>query len=137
MPNTVVVVDSGPLVALFDRGDASHERAVAFVNECESELVTQLAVVTEVMYLLRYRHNAQLDFLRWVSGGGVLIKDTTTEDLFRARQLIEKYADRPMDFADALLVALCERLDVPEIATIDSDFEIYRFKGRRRFVNLF
>jgi len=41
-----------------------------------------------------------------------------------------------MDFADGVLVAICERLDIPHIATFDSDFSIYRFKGRRHFINV-
>ena len=50
---------------------------------------------------------------------------------------MDTYADGPMDFVDALLVAVCERLDIRTIATVDKDFTIYRFKGRGSFVNAF
>ena len=44
-----------------------------------------------------------------------------------------KYADVPMDFADATLVALAEERDDTRILTLDSDFHVYRLHGRRRF----
>ncbi len=48
-----------------------------------------------------------------------------------------KYADVPMDFADATIVAACERLQIREIITLDSDFLIYRLRDRQHFHNLF
>ena len=51
----------------------------------------------------------------------------------RAAVLMEKYADRPMDLADATLVALAEEREETRIFTLDADFEVYRLKGRRRF----
>ena len=45
-----------------------------------------------------------------------------------------RYADRPMDFADATLVHVAERLKVSAILTIDhDDFETYRIASRKRF----
>ena len=63
--------------------------------------------------------------------------ETENTDFDRVIELIEKYADLPMDFTDGLLVAICERLEVKHVATVDDDFTIYRYKGRGRFVNLF
>ena len=138
MPNTVVVaVDTGPLVALFDNTDQHHARALQFVATCDTPMFTTLASVTEAMHLLRFDQIAQRGLMQWILSRGITIKHPSTEDLARAEQLLQKSSDLPMDFADALLVALCERLNIREIATADSDFEIYRFKGRGRFVNLF
>ncbi len=50
--------------------------------------------------------------------------------------LIEKYSDRPMDFADASIVILAEELNINNIISIDSDFEIYRYRSKKRFNNL-
>jgi predicted nucleic acid-binding protein len=50
----------------------------------------------------------------------------------RASVLMDKYADQPMDFADATLVVLAERLRVTSIFTIDRDFRVYR-AGRKAF----
>ncbi len=131
-----VVVDTGPLVALFDKSDKHHSQALTFVQVVRGELVSNLAVVTEVMYLLSLA-GSQRDFLRWVDAGAVTLIDVEHQDFPRAIELMDKYADLPMDFADALTVAICERLDIKIIATLDDDFNIYRFKGRGRFVNVF
>jgi predicted nucleic acid-binding protein len=50
---------------------------------------------------------------------------------------MEKYADLPMDFTDAVVVALCERLGINHIISVDRDFTIYRYKGRAKFINEF
>ncbi len=132
----VVVVDSGPFVALFDRDDQYHRAALRFVKKTPSRLVSTVAIVTEVMYVLDFDLRAQLAFLKWLSAGEILLVEPTIEDFERGAVLMQKYADRPMDFGDAMLVAVCERLNVRRIATVDSDFEFYRFKNRARFENL-
>jgi predicted nucleic acid-binding protein len=61
----------------------------------------------------------------------------THQDLARIREIIAKYADLPADFADASLVALAERRGLFAVASVDSDFTVYRGATRRRFRNLF
>ena len=131
------VVDSGPLVALFDRDDAHHANALGFLRTFEGELISDLPVVTEVMYLLDFSVQAQVSFLQWLVAGGVTLIDVTAEDLVRTAELLQKYSGLPADFADATLVALAERLGMHEIATVDRDFGIYRLKGKRALRNVF
>lgn len=131
------VVDSGPLVALFDRDDAHHTKALDFLRTFKGELISDLPVVTEVMYLLDFSVQAQVSFLQWLVAGGVTLIDVTAEDLVRTTELLQKYSGLPADFADATLVALAERLGMHEIATVDRDFGIYRLKGKRAFRNVF
>ena len=50
---------------------------------------------------------------------------------------MEKYRDLPADFADASLVALCERLRITTVASVDADFTIYRMQNHQGFRNLF
>jgi predicted nucleic acid-binding protein len=132
-----IVVDTGPLVALFDGGDRYHGDAVRFVQETRAELLSNVAVVTEVMYLLAFDRRAQKDFLRWVADGAMTLVQSDHTDIERVLDLMNKYADLPMDFTDGLLVAMCERLGVKHVATVDDDFTIYRFQGRGRFFNVF
>nr|VFJ86493.1 MAG: hypothetical protein BECKLFY1418B_GA0070995_100357 [Candidatus Kentron sp. LFY]VFK13744.1 MAG: hypothetical protein BECKLFY1418C_GA0070996_100431 [Candidatus Kentron sp. LFY] len=134
MPN--IVVDSGPLIALFDGSDRFHERAVAFVRDLRGHLVTNLPVMTEVVYMLDFSHQAQRDFLYWAEQA-LTIDRETPGDLPRIRALLNKYRDLPADFADASLVALCERMRVMDVASVDSDFSIYRARERHYFRNLF
>jgi uncharacterized protein len=128
------VVDSGPLVALFDRRDAEHDRVVNFLKNHKSRLHATLAVVTEVVYLLDFSYDAQHDFLGWFFGGAVHCVDLTDADAKRVISLHAKYSDRPMDFADATLIAIAERLDIREALTLDSDFHFYRFRNRQHFI---
>lgn len=134
MPN--IVVDSGPLIALFDGSDQFHDRAVSFLRGVIGSLVTNLPVMTEVVYMLDFSGQAQRDFLFWAEQA-LIIDTQTLADLPRIRALLDKYGDLPADFADASLVALCERLRITTVASVDSDFTIYRTQDRRAFRNLF
>ena len=61
------------------------------------------------------------------------IIELAEETVDRSRSLMEKYSDTPMSLADASLVAVAERLGLKRIFTLDSDFDVYRFRGRQRF----
>lgn len=128
-----ILIDSGPLIALFDRSDKYHQASTEFIKKNRSELITTLASITEVLHLLDFSRNAQVDFLSWVDAGAVTVEPITTEDFQRIRDLIVKYSDLPMDFADACLVFLGEKMNISKIATIDRDFDVYKLKGKRSF----
>lgn len=131
-----ILVDSGPLIALFNGNDQYHAASVAFVKANRSELVTTIASITETLHLLSFNRNAQIDFLEWVYAGAVTIESIETADLQRIIELTKKYADLPMDFADACLVLLGEKFNIDTIATIDRDFDVYRIEGKRPFTTL-
>lgn len=128
-----VLIDSGPLIALFDASDKYHHEAVDFIKTNKYPLITTLASITETLHLLDFNRNAQIDFLEWISRGGVEIHRIENVDFHRIKELTEKYRDLPMDFADSCLVYLAEQLDINTIATIDRDFTIYRIKGKEKF----
>jgi predicted nucleic acid-binding protein len=131
-----IVVDAGPLIALFDRDDSHHRRAIEFIRNQRSRLVTNLPVLTEAAFMLRFSREARRDFLWWAHGS-LDIDQSTSIDLPRIISLLDKYHDVPADFADVSLVALAERLNVSRIASVDRDFAIYRLSGKRRFENVF
>ncbi len=126
-------MDSSLLIALFDSDDSYHHASVEFIKANQCELITTIASITETLHLLDFNRQAQIDFLSWVNAGAVSIEAITTSDLLRIKELTIKYADLPMDFADACLVFLGEKLKINEIATIDRDFDIYRLKGKKTF----
>ena len=128
-----ILIDSGPLIALFDASVKYHASAINFIKNNKSILITTIASVTETLHLLDFNRNAQIDFLEWVNKGAVEIQNIENSDFSRIRELISKYRDLPMDFADACLVFLAEKLNINMIATIERDFTIYRIKGRRKF----
>jgi predicted nucleic acid-binding protein len=129
-----IAVDAGPLIALFDGSDQYHAAAVAFVADLENHLTTNLVVVGEVVAMLPPRFQRQ--FLAW-SIEALQIDQETAGDLPRIVAIMKKYADLPADFGDASLVAMCERLGISSVATLDQDFDVYRTADRRRLRNVF
>ena len=130
------LVDTGPLVAVFDKDDKHHAAAVHWLKLAKKPLVANIAVLTEATHMLSFSVHAQLDFLNWAQGFLEIDRDTTT-DLGRITSIMRKYRDRPADFADASLVALAERLKTDRIASTDSDFDIYRTANGRPLRNVF
>ncbi len=131
-----ILIDSGPLIALFDRNDKYHSASVEFIKNNNNELATTLASVTETLHMLDFNRNAQIDFLGWINVGAVTLEPITSDDLQRIKELTIKYSDLPMDFADGCLVFLGEKLNINSIATIDRDFDVYRLKGKKPFTTL-
>jgi predicted nucleic acid-binding protein len=129
-----IAIDAGPLVALFKGADSLHADAVAFIQRVDRPLVTNLVVLSEVVALLA--PSFQTAFLGWTVGA-LVIDDATIADMPRIVEIMEKYADLPADFADASLVALCERRGIGDVATVDKDFDIYRTVDRKRLRNVF
>lgn len=132
-----ILVDAGPLIALFDKDDRHHAAMRALFRDAAGRLITTWPVVTETSHMLDFDARAQLDFFRWVAAGGVVVHEIPQEALGRIIELVEKYGDRPMDLADATLVVAAEALGIHEIVSIDRDFEIYRIASRVPFVNLY
>jgi uncharacterized protein len=128
------LVDSGPLIALFDRDDKHHKRVRIFLSRNRLGLVTTWPVLGETSALLP--RAAALDFFEFVCRGGLAVRDLSSADLDVILSISRKYADVPMDFADASLVALALRDGFDAILSLDSDFEIYRLAGKKRFRNL-
>jgi len=132
-----ILIDAGPLVALFHSGDNHHDKVRAFFYKKQYRLISTLAVFTEVSYFLSVNVNAQQDFYNWVMQHGVIICDINQHDMPRIAELTKKYSDLPMDFADATLVVAAEKTGIREIISLDKDFDIYRLPGREKIRNMF
>jgi uncharacterized protein len=132
-----IVVDAGPMIALFDRSDAYHAHAREFLERSgDARLITNSLVIGEVAAMLSDVRPNLYRFLDWI-GAVVQIDDALLDDLPRLAAIMKKYGDLPADLADASLVALCERRGVTTVASIDSDFDVYRLPKGRRFENVF
>jgi len=127
-----VLVDTGPFVAVFDPSDRDHAACTAELGRLSRcRLVTTLAVLTEASHLLAFSPDAQRSVIDFAGAGAVEVPEFGAADLVRASALMTKYEDLPMDFADATLVVLAERLETPWVFTLDrQDFSVYRL-GRR------
>jgi len=121
-----MIVDAGPLLALFNPADRHHQACVSFLRGNEVSLVTTWPVLTEVMHLLRYSVDAQLRLLSWIDRGGLAIVELEQGCVGAIAALMDKYRDRPMDLADASVVQLSTQSGCREVLSIDSDFDVYR-----------
>jgi uncharacterized protein len=128
-----IIIDTGPIVALFDPHDTVHRQISNCIKGLTAQLVTTMPVVTEVMHLIRSSIRTQINFLEWIERGGLRIDQNLNLQVARMKTLIRKYSDMPMDFADASIVLLAEDTGIRQILTIDSDFAVYRIKGKNYF----
>ncbi len=128
-----VLVDAGVLIALLDRGDSHHLDCVDALKRIREPLATVWPAVTEAMHLLADVPRAPDALCDMLSDGAVQILHLDTTDVPRLEELMRKYRDRPMDFADAALVRVAEREELNTILTFDADFAIYRLPRRARF----
>lgn len=122
-----VVADAGFLVALLSRRDSNHGWAAALASRCPPPWATCEAALSETA--LGKRGGASFSAL--LRRGAVVSAFRFAEDAEAVLQLLEKYADVPMSFADACLVRMTETLNDPLILTTDTDFRIYRRHGRQ------
>ena len=127
------LIDSGALIALADASDRWHPACAEALKHLDLPLATTAAALTE------FFHHQASDFHRlqaaWniARSSWIKVLPIGEGDLAELERLMLKYADRPMDFADATLVRLAEREGLTTILTVDRDFEVYRIGGRKAF----
>ena len=131
----MTLTDAGPLIALIDADEADHQLCVDTLRQLTGPLVTTWPAFTEAMYLLSRAGGAAGRRALWtlVFSDRLQISELSRTALERSAALMDKYADRPMDLADATLVALAEARGERRIFTLDADFAIFRIHGRTRF----
>lgn len=129
----MILVDTGPIVALFDPADADHQRCVNVLRTVEQSMATTVPVLTEAFHLLQPASVGAQRLMDFLADDGLRVLFLDDEGLARALQLMARYADAPMDLADASLVVLAERLELQEIFTLDhSHFYAYRIQRGHR-----
>jgi len=130
---TPVLLDTGCIVALLDRSERHHKQCVAAIADLEAPLITCEAVIAEACYLLRNLKDAPAAVLANVERGIFLIPYHLLGRAAAVQKLFKKYADVPMDFADACLVDMASEYQTGRILTLDRDFHIYRWGKNRPF----
>ena len=130
----MTLVDTGPLVALFDPKDAHHEPCRGALRARADSLATTVPVLTEAFHLLSPASRGSQALREFVLVGGMSLWFLDSGAVARAFELMERYADQPMDLADASIVVAAERLKTRKVLTIDrKDFAAYRIqRGHRR-----
>ncbi len=127
----VVLLDTGPLVALLSRNDGAHEWAKTQFASLPAPFLSCEAVISEACFLLRKFRGAASNVLALLESGAIAVAFDLNDELPTVRKIFNRYSDVSASLADACLVRLSELHDRCLLLTLDSDFHIYRRHGRR------
>jgi uncharacterized protein len=130
---SAILLDTSVIVALLDRNDAGHKRCAEAIERVDRPLITCEAVVTESCHLLNHISGAPEEVLRNLEHGIFKISFELSASVGAIGTLMRKYADTPIDFADACLIHMAEELNTGDILTLDSDFLHYRWRKTKPF----
>ena len=116
-----ILVDTGPLVAYADRTDRHHLEVTPFFESLEDLLIVPATVIPEACYFFEtyLGVRAEATFVGSLASGELAVEPVTANDLARCVELLIEYADNPIGFVDASIVAMAERLNVRTILTLD------------------
>ncbi|HKQ81188.1 MAG TPA: PIN domain-containing protein [Steroidobacteraceae bacterium] len=129
----MILLDTGPIVALFDPADDSHRPCVDVLKSIVEPLGTTIPVLTEAFHLLSPGSVGAANLIHFIADGGLTLWFLDPETMDRSFELMQQYADQPMDLADASLVAMAEAENLHKVFTIDRrDFTTYRIKRGHR-----
>jgi len=131
MKQQIIILDTGPLVASINRRDTYYEWVTHQLKSIPSPLFTCEAVITEACFLLRRRIQDVHTVLELRRRGFMNAPFHWDEQIQTIEQLMVKYANVPMSFADACLVRMAELYPLSAVLTLDSDFRIYRKNGNQ------
>jgi len=120
------LTDSGPLVAFLNHRDEYHAWATVQFSCLTSPLLTCEGAIAEAAHMLHYDGLPPWSVLELLERKIVAVQFSLEPHLDRVLSLMKKYADTPMDFVDACLVAMTESKRDCRLLTVDSDFRIYR-----------
>jgi len=129
-----VLIDTGAILALIDKSDDWHEVCTSVVSELPLPMLTSEAVLTELFHLAGENPAKKESAWRFLREGIIVLATIEHPELQHIDELMSRYRDRPMDFADATLVYLAQRESLEVVFTVDqTDFSIYRIGGKKRF----
>ena len=134
-----VLVDSGPLIALFNAADRWHAPVLQWLQaHPQARLISTWPVATEVCALLarRIANEAALDFLRWAQRGALAFDRAEDSSLPEVLRISERFADLPFDLGAASIAEAAARLKLKHILSIDANFDVYRDRAGKPLVNL-
>jgi predicted nucleic acid-binding protein len=129
-----VLVDTGPLVAIFSPEDEHHDICIKTLPDLPGPLFSCWPVVTEAAWLFRGADQRVEEFLESVSGGLLELLPISSLEARSIAKVMRRFSDLPAQLADATLVYLAEREDIDTIFTLNRrDFSVYRIGGKRPF----
>ena len=122
---TQLIIDTGPLIAFFQRRDPQNRWVVQQIAKCTQPMMTCESVLSECLYLLK-RHGLSTKPLATLLKRKAVVLPLRPDFTIRIPDLLNKYADLPTSLADCTLLELSEHHPRIPLMTFDSDFKIYR-----------
>ena len=126
-----VLIDSGFLFASLNASESEHQATIRVLENIREPIVLPVPAITEVAYLLArdINNEAAADFIASLAASELTLEAPRQEDYSRSAEILRQYADAKVDFVDALIVAIAERLNITRILTLDRrDFQMIRPK---------
>ncbi len=128
-----VLVDTGFLVAIYDRRQHAHPVCSQVYDSLDNPLATCEPVIAEALHLLRFVNGAADNLLASLAEGILEVPFNLVRSAAQIQKIMVKYRDIPADFADACLIQMADELETGDILTLDSDFKHYRWRRNRTF----
>jgi uncharacterized protein len=135
----VLLCDTGVLLAAGNVKDHAHPACLRLLRQADGPLLVPSPVLGEIGYLLQSRvgPQAEVAFLKSFGDDGFHIAELEDHDIQRTAELVETYIDLPLGIVDAAVIAIAERLQLTEIATLDHrHFTVVRPRHTAAFVLL-
>jgi uncharacterized protein len=131
MLNEPVLIDTGPLLAIYSADDAHHAACISQMDLLPvGKAYTCWPVLTEAVYMLRHKPTQRDDLLQSVINGDLVLFSLDENDLNEIRQSMRTYADQQIDLADACLLHLANREKISVVFTLDRrHFSVFRTKS--------
>lgn len=109
MGRTLITLDTSGLFALLNRADPDHEPVREVFEQDPGPYLVPAGILAEICYLVERRLGTTVleSFVLDLENGGFTLH-CGEEDLPRTRELIRRYGDLPLGFADASVVACAE-----------------------------
>ncbi len=122
-----ILIDTGPIVALFDKNDQHHDACREAAQELPEILWTVWPVITEACYLLRKRPDLVESLLEAVHEGDYQLLTIRADEVIQVGGVLSKYRDQELDLADACLAYMAERENISTVFTVDKrHFSLFR-----------
>lgn len=123
------IVDTSFLLATVNSKDKNYLSVIDVISNLKEQLVLPMTVLPEINYLIASRlgHHKMRQFLAELVKSNVIIEGITKTDLERVTQILNQYSDSELDFVDATIIAIAERMNITKILTLDRrDFSMVR-----------
>jgi uncharacterized protein len=131
----IAIADTSYVVAVAIETDKNHERCMA-VHRQQRTIFLPQSTLAETGYLLTKLggNRKAASFLAGLSRSKYKMVALEPQDIARTAELPNQYADSRLDFVDATIVAIAERLQLTRILTLDSrDFSLVRPRHAEHF----